>query len=109
MHGAYERTWSGDTQGVMSGMARGLNLDKIAFNFRYSSDNVARSNPWPRTLLSGDFILIAEFAENEGPKPVVSLTDYITPSIASITSGLSNELLSVINFKCNKNMQIYLL
>lgn len=77
MHGAYERTWSGDTQGVMSGMARGLNLDKIAFNFRYSSDNVARSNPWPRTLLSGDFILIAEFAENEGPKPVVSLTDYI--------------------------------
>lgn len=77
MHGAYERTWSGDTQGVMSGMARGLNLDKIAFNFRYSSDNVARSNPWSRTLLSGDFILIAEFAENEGPKPVVSLTDYI--------------------------------
>lgn len=77
MHGAYERTWSGDTQGVMSGMARGLNLDKIAFNFRYSSDNVARSNPWARTLLSGDFILIAEFAENEGPKPVVSLTDYI--------------------------------
>lgn len=77
MHGAYERTWSGDTQGVMSGMARGLNLDKIAFNFRYSSDNVARSNPWPRRLLSGDFILIAEFAENEGPKPVVSLTDYI--------------------------------
>ena len=77
MHGAYERTWSGDTQGVMSGMARGLNLDKIAFNFRYSSDNVARSNPWARTLLSGDIILIAEFAENEGPKPVVSLTDYI--------------------------------
>lgn len=77
MHGAYERTWSGDTQGVMSGMARGLNLDKIAFNFRYSSDNVARSNPWSRILLSGDFILIAEFAENEGPKPVVSLTDYI--------------------------------
>lgn len=77
MHGAYERTWSGDTQGVMSGMARGLNLDKIAFNFRYSSDNVARSNPWARTLLSGDFILIAEFAENEGPKPVVSLTDYV--------------------------------
>lgn len=77
MHGAYERTWSGDTQGVMSGMARGLNLDKIAYNFRYSSDNVARSNPWARTLLSGDFILIAEFAENEGPKPVVSLTDYI--------------------------------
>lgn len=77
MHGAYERTWSGDTQGVMSGMARGLNLDKIAFNFRYSSDNVARSNPWARTLLNGDFILIAEFAENEGPKPVVSLTDYI--------------------------------
>lgn len=73
MHGAYERTWSGDTQGVMSGMARGLNLDKIAFNFRYSSDNVARSNPWARTLLSGDFILIAEFAENEGPKPVMMI------------------------------------
>ncbi|PFX33758.1 Smith-Magenis syndrome chromosomal region candidate gene 8 protein-like [Stylophora pistillata] len=73
MHGAYQRTWSSDTQNVISGMASGLNLDKIAFNLRYSSDRVSRSNPWPRSLLNGDFILIAEFAENEGPKPVMTI------------------------------------
>lgn len=61
----------------MLGMVRGLNLDKIVFNFCYLSDNVVCLNFWLRIFLSGDFILIVEFVENEGLKLVVSLIDYI--------------------------------
>ena len=49
-----------------------INLDKLPLNLRFSSDQIPRSNPWERSIVNGDFILIAEFAENEGPKPVVS-------------------------------------
>ena len=53
--------------------ARGMNLDKLAYNLRFSSDRLPRlNNPWSRSSFNGDFILIAEFSENEGPKPVVS-------------------------------------
>lgn len=51
--------------------SRGMDLDKLAFNLRFSSDGLPQSNPWSRSF-DGDFILIAEFSENEGPKPVVS-------------------------------------
>ena len=52
--------------------AGGMNLDKLAYNLRFSCDRLPRSNPWSRSSFNGDFILIAEFSENEGPKPVVS-------------------------------------
>ena len=55
-----------------------VNLRKLGTNLRFSSDKVPDQNPWARTaLFSGDFILIAEFAENEGPKPVVSPVEMI--------------------------------
>lgn len=52
--------------------AGGMNLDKLPYNLRFSCDGLPRSNPWSRSIFNGDFILIAEFSENEGPKPVVS-------------------------------------
>ncbi|KAL9968636.1 hypothetical protein ACROYT_G020751 [Oculina patagonica] len=72
MHGAYDLslTRTSEGQDIKAGE---INLDKLSFNFRFSSDKVPRSNPWARSILNGDFILIAEFAENEGPKPVMTI------------------------------------
>lgn len=66
--------------------AGGMNLGKLAYNLRFSSDRVPRSNPWSRSSFDGDFILIAEFSENEGPKPVVSQI-YISLLLQSIHRG----------------------
>lgn len=72
MHGTYEVLHSKGSEGrdLKTG---DLNLKKLSANFRFASDKVPAQNPWARTApFNGDFILIAEFSENEGPKPVVS-------------------------------------
>lgn len=72
MHGYYEfvQSRNSEARGFKAGE---VNLKKLGANLRFSSDKVPSQNPWARTALhNGDFILIAEFAENEGPKPVVS-------------------------------------
>ena len=71
MHGAYDLSLTRTIEG-QDVKAGEINLDKLYGNLRFSSDKVPRSNPWARSILNGDFILIAEFAENEGPRPVVS-------------------------------------
>ena len=71
MHGAYDLSLTRTIEG-QDVKAGEINLDKLYSNLRFSSDKVPRSNPWAQSILNGDFILIAEFAENEGPRPVVS-------------------------------------
>ncbi|KAJ7394359.1 Guanine nucleotide exchange protein smcr8 [Desmophyllum pertusum] len=72
MHGAYDLSLTRTNEG-QDITADEINLDKLAYNLRFSSDKVPRSNPWSRSIFNGDFILIAEFAENEGPKPVMTI------------------------------------
>lgn len=71
MHGAYDQSLTRTSEGQEI-KAGEINLDKLCCNLRFSSDKIPLWNPWARSILNGDFILIAEFAENEGPKPVVS-------------------------------------
>ena len=72
MHGHYEYVYSRSPDARDLKMSE-VNLKKLAPNFRFALDNTPGQNPWaPTAVLNGDFILIAEFAENEGPKPVVS-------------------------------------
>lgn len=76
MHGHYEYVYS-RTPDAQDSKMRELNLKKLAPNFRFARDNTPGQNPWAHTtVLNGDFILIAEFAENEGPKPVVSTSPF---------------------------------
>lgn len=73
MHGTYEVLHSKGSEGrdLKTG---DLNLKKLSANFRFASDKVPAQNPWARTApFNGDFILIAEFSENEGPKPVMTI------------------------------------
>ena len=74
MHGHYEllRSTSSENRDLKAGE---VNLKRLGANLRFSSDNVAGPSLWARTSFGGDFILIAEFSENEGPKPVVSLPE----------------------------------
>ena len=67
MHGAYERLLTVTIDGQDIELSE-INLDNLPLNLRFSSEKI----PWARSIVNGDFILIAEFAENEGPKPVVS-------------------------------------
>lgn len=72
MHGHYEllHSTSSENRDLKPGE---INLRKLG-NLRFSSEKLPDQNPWARTaLFSGDFILIAEFAENEGPKPVMTI------------------------------------
>ena len=76
MHGHYEllHSTSSENRDLKPGE---INLRKLG-NLRFSSEQLPDQNPWARTaLFSGDFILIAEFSENEGPKPVVSPAELI--------------------------------
>ena len=70
MHGAYDLSLTRSTEDREIDQPR--NLIKLPKSLRYANDHFRASNPWPRNLLPGDFILIAEFSEQEGPKPVVS-------------------------------------
>lgn len=74
MHGHYEllRSTSSENRDLKAGE---VNLKRLGANLRFSSDSVAGPSLWARTSFGGDFILIAEFSENEGPKPVVSLPE----------------------------------
>lgn len=72
MHGQYEFLHSRTSEARDSKTGE-INLKKLGANLRFASDKIPGQNPWARTAqFNGDFILIAEFAENEGPKPVVS-------------------------------------
>lgn len=74
MHGHYEllRSTSTESRDLKAGE---VNLKRLGANLRFSSDSVAGPSLWARTSFGGDFILIAEFSEIEGPKPVVSLPE----------------------------------
>ncbi|KAM7425317.1 Guanine nucleotide exchange protein smcr8 [Porites harrisoni] len=72
MHGHYEllRSTSSENRDLKAGE---VNLKRLGANLRFSSDSVAGPSLWARTSFGGDFILIAEFSENEGPKPVMTI------------------------------------
>ena len=72
MHGHYDSLHSkgNDAWDLKTG---DISTKKLGANFRFASNRSLGENPWARTApINGDFILIAEFSENEGPIPVVS-------------------------------------
>lgn len=73
MHGHYDSLYhmGNDARDLRKG---DIDIKRLGASFRFASDRVSAQNPWGRTALNNsDFILIAEFSENVGPIPVVSI------------------------------------
>lgn len=73
MHGHYDSLHSkgNDARDLKTG---DISTKKLGANFRFASNRSLGENPWARTApINGDFILIAEFSENEGPIPVMTI------------------------------------
>lgn len=73
MHGHYDSLYGrgNDIRDVQKG---DIDVKRLGANFRFASDRISAQNPWGRTALNNcDFILIAEFSENVGPIPVMTI------------------------------------
>ena len=79
MHGAYDWQWKAQEFGDEVVGADGI-LD-LPRNLRFASE---RAVPWWRSSFDEDFILVAEFSENEGPRPVVSDPYHVADDLSLI-------------------------
>ena len=76
MHGAYDYKWSAASSGLeiddhlpLEQLVSRLQNSKLPRALRFAAEKV---QPWVKWSFDADFILLAEFSEDEGPRPVVS-------------------------------------